>query len=899
MRRKDITPRVLAMILSAATLFSTVSTVAFANEDINTIQEVEEPQAQEEIEQTETAAEPEVIEQEAQESQPVETVSETQPASEETVPEPQPTPEPIPEPQPTQSEQEETPEVPATTQEETSETTAEEEPSEPTETEDEPTTQAEATEPEIVAPTEESEKDDPTFEKIKDTVVGGVNEAAKNIITTARDKVSDLFGNLVGALPGGEQLKAMFDFVTGLLGDEIIGNIWGDKGVDPVIEKLEEIQADIRKISATTIELKNATFLNAINTVNRISDQYIGRLVNYNKAVIELKKEPEGSDNIPALNKAVSDAKAEVIALASQTEISKELKDALAVSIQYMSNRTVGGENDNPFLINLEAKKASGSYQYGTELLAQQRQFDETVWKFFVEGLTLYTACMEINAFVAEDATDAIATAQNLAELLTGSTDGSESYIGNSVLNAIKIYHNEIRPAEDESIGQYQKKSTDAITTFKYLTNANISSDGKLTITDGTSYNNDAQMYITNFKSTSYKSYLNKLNKLINDEYLGNSDYESITLRNFITRKLGITVPEQSKYLLLSNIEFSYGNYVKAIPLDETQTSTQILRLNEQGCDNICFFTDSIASIENRAATVTYPGKPTFSFATFEEAWNFANNNQFAGDNVTIMMYQDVTANKNGDENFTRFAYGKNFASEENGRNVYGALVVNGNIIIDLNGHTINRNQDVPVAGGAVFMMRSRSSLTLKNGTITGGNTKANGGVVNSIEDHTDVTLENMTLTGNHADGYGGAVYYGYGIDYEMKDTTITNNTAGKGGGGIYCRSYQGMGTADIVVKGTIVIWDNTVNGKANNATLTDSGAKKTVFKLDKSFSRSSRIGVNSTTKDKWLDITNGCDLSKECKDCFVADRENQSLECYKGKVLRNWYICIWNNNKK
>ena len=873
MRRNNITPRILAMILSAATLFNTVSTVAFANEDINTVQEVEESQEQEEIEQTETAVEPETQAQgETEATNPTET--ESQPAETE--------------PQPTQSEQEESPEVPATTQEESPETTDE------AETE---SSQAEESESETVSDlTEEPEATEETTDSLIGDLKSKGKEVAETIISTAKDKISDLFGNLVSAFPGGEQLKAMFDFVTGLLGDEIIGNIWGDvETVDPVIEKLEEIQADIRKISATTIDLKNITFLNAINTVNRITDRYIGKLIQYNKAVIELKKEPEGSAKIPALNKAVSDAKAEVVAMASNTEISKELKDALAQSIQYMSNRTVGGSSDNPFLIHLEAKKASGSYRYGSELLAVQRQFDETVWKFFVEGLTLYTACMEINASVTEDAADATATAQNLAELLTGSNDGTESYIGNSVLNAIKIYNNEIRPAEDEGIGQYQRKSTDEIITFKFLTNANISANGELTITDGISYNNEAQMYITNFKATSYESYLNKLNKFINEEYLGKSDYQSITLRTFIKQKLGIAVPEQSKYLLLSNVRFSYGNYIKAIPLDETQTSVQIIRTNEQGCDNICFFTDSIASIENRAATVTYAGKATLNFATFEEAWNFANNNPMKGVNIVVTMYQDLTAEKKGDENFTRFAYGNNFTAEENGKKVYGALAVKGNITIDLNGHTINRNQDIPVAGGAVFMMSPGCSLTLKNGTITGGNTTGNGGAVNSISDRTDVTLENVTLTGNHADGYGGAVYYGYGIDYEMKNTTITNNTAGKNGGGIYCRSYYGINTADIVVKGTIVIWDNTVNGKANNATLTDSGAKKTIFKLDKSFSSTSRIGVNSTTKDKWLDITNASILAMANDDCFHADRENQTLESYKGYFTREWYICIKN----
>ena len=918
MRRNDITPRILAMILSAATLFSTVSTVAFANEDSNTVQEVEALQEQNEIEQTETAAEPEVIEQEAQESQPVETASETQPASEETVPETQS--ESQPETQPTQ--QEETPEVPQTTQEETPETTAE---TEPVETTVETTAEesSEATEPAAEPTTqEETETVEETTDSLIDDIKSKSKGAAEAIISTAKDKVSELFGSLIGTLPGGDYVKSLFDFLTGALGDEIIGNIWSETSeLDAVIEKLEQIQADISRISSSVIELKNANFRNAINEVHRITGQYINDLLAYNKAVSELKKEPEGSARIAELEAKVNMTKATLVSLASNPDISQTLRTNLAISIQYMSSDTLGGESDNPFLLNLAAKKADPSFRYGTDLLIQQRQFDETVWRFFAEGLTLYTACMEINASVAEDDVSAQLIAQNLAKILTGSSDGSESYIGNNVLNAINIYKTKVRLAEDEIIGEYKRKS-DEVVKFKFLTNANISNSGVLANTDG-HYNTQAEEYIMNLESNDYETYLKKLNNLIDEEYL--AEYSSITLRRFITEKLGVTVPEQSKYLLLSGIrrDINYNiNFVEVIALDETNTSIEYKYLSNGAVDNVCFFTESINSVENRAASITLPNNITLSFSTFEEAWNFANRSEWSvedsmyysdwrserfGDgsciDIPITLYQDVTAQKNGDENFTRFAYGNNFTSEQDGKTVYGALVVTGSITIDLNGHTINRNQDVPVAGGSVFTMDSRHSkygvsLTLKNGTITGGNTTGDGGAVGT-DGNNDVKLDNMVLTGNHADGYGGAVCYTGDYDYEIKDTTITNNTAGKNGGGIYCKCKLGIVIPDVSARGTVVIWDNTVNGKANNATLTDSGAKKSIFKLHSTFSKNSKIGVNSTTTDKWLDITNGCDLSKECKDCFVVDREDQSLECYKGKILKNWYICIWNNNKK
>ncbi len=219
-------------------------------------------------------------------------------------------------------------------------------------------------------------------------------------------------------------------------------------------------------------------------------------------------------------------------------------------------------------------------------------------------------------------------------------------------------------------------------------------------------------------------------------------------------------------------------------------------------------------------------------------------------------------------------------------------MVVNGDITIDLNRHTINRNLDRAVAGGSVFIMTSYSSLTLKYGTITGGNTTGNGGVV-AATDHSDVTLDNMILQGNHADGCGGAVYYGYGLDYVIKDSLIKENTAGKSGGGIYCRAYQSFETADIVAKGVIGIWGNTANGREDNAALNDLPTKKTIFKLDDSFSDDSRIGVNSSTTDKWLDITNGTDVVKRCGSVFFSDRSDRAIEIYQGTFTRQWYIRI------
>lgn len=868
MRRSDLTPRVLAMMLAAALSFTSVPVISYAQEETTSIAlengALEETQAQPvetqptEAETQNTEAQPTEAETQNTETQPQETessssASETQPAETQTVEEPQTT--------------ETEPEVPQTTQIEESET------------------------PEAEA-TSEAEPESPS---VIDIAKKAGRDQAEAIISNAKKNVANVLSTLAEVIPGGEYIKSFFDLLTGVLGDDIIGNTDDDADLSSVIEKLEEIQTTLSSVAEDVKELKNETFYVAINEIHRISGLYIGRLTAYNKAVKALKDAPATTSEEDRINLqgAVLGTRESLKRLAEKTDISETLRTNLTIAIQYMSNDTSGKAGQNPFLIYLEAKKKSPNIRYGSELLEVQHQFDKTVWTFFVEGLSLYTACMEINASFADNKDTMLDIAESLAEVLTGSTDGSDSYMGRSILNAIKFYNTEVRQKEDEVIGNYQPKIGD-VSSFKVLTNVKTLNYGnQLEPTDG-SYNTEALMYLTNFQSNDYKGYLKKLNEMINDEYL--AKYSKLKLRTFLTDKLGITVPEQSKYLILSEIRFSYGNYINVIPLDETNTSVQMLRITDQDYDNLCFFSASVSQKDDSAAAVYFSDKGTsFNFDTFEEAWNFACSYQ---SNTTITLYKDVIAKKEGDEEFTRFGTGSNFTAEENGETVYGALYVRGNITIDLNNHTINRNQDIAVAGGSVFLMDSYSTLTLKNGTVTGGNTTGNGGVVNSHDLNTRVTFDHMTLTNNHADGYGGAVYYGNGIDYDLIDTTITENTAGKNGGGIYCRSYQGLITADIVVKGVIIIRDNTVNGQPNNATLTDQPTKKTIFKLDKSFSGQSWIGVNTTSTDKWIDITDGSIRALACDTSFHCDRSDQTKECYRGHFTREWYICIYTNQK-
>ncbi len=102
------------------------------------------------------------------------------------------------------------------------------------------------------------------------------------------------------------------------------------------------------------------------------------------------------------------------------------------------------------------------------------------------------------------------------------------------------------------------------------------------------------------------------------------------------------------------------------------------------------------------------------------------------------------------------------------------------NVTLDLNNHTIDRNASEASSLGYVIEVES-GSVTIKNGTITGGKSNENGGGIYMTGG--ELTLSNVTVTGNRS-GNGGGIRVKSGT-LTMQNSNVTNNTA-KYGGGIY-----------------------------------------------------------------------------------------------------------------
>ena len=142
-------------------------------------------------------------------------------------------------------------------------------------------------------------------------------------------------------------------------------------------------------------------------------------------------------------------------------------------------------------------------------------------------------------------------------------------------------------------------------------------------------------------------------------------------------------------------------------------------------------------------------------------------------------------------------------------------LEVHNSVVVDLNGHTIDRG--MPDSGGNVIKIDWNGSLTIKDsspdksGTITGGFTRSPGGGVYVGQGCTFI-MDGGSIYGNSTmdndNCQGGGVYVGQGATFIMNDGSIINNSTyaaeeseqkGPGGG-----VYVGQGAAFIMNGGFI-----------------------------------------------------------------------------------------------
>ena len=124
-----------------------------------------------------------------------------------------------------------------------------------------------------------------------------------------------------------------------------------------------------------------------------------------------------------------------------------------------------------------------------------------------------------------------------------------------------------------------------------------------------------------------------------------------------------------------------------------------------------------------------------------------------ANSDVTIVMLHDVTEN----------------------------IEIHRSLTLDLGGHTLSGDGKKTV----VSISGENMDVTVKNGTVTGGQSEYGGGV-NIQNVAGTVTLDNCTITKNEASNAGGGVYIASSGTVRIKNGKITENNAANSGAGIY-----------------------------------------------------------------------------------------------------------------
>ena len=239
------------------------------------------------------------------------------------------------------------------------------------------------------------------------------------------------------------------------------------------------------------------------------------------------------------------------------------------------------------------------------------------------------------------------------------------------------------------------------------------------------------------------------------------------------------------------------------------------------------------------------------------------------------------------------------------------AILIDGDVKLCLNGHTIDRANGNAARDYVIRVLgKNKAHLTLTDcvgsGTIKGG---GNGGV--DIFGFCTLDMFGGTITGNTNSGvdvgqfgtfnlyggkisdnsarYGGGGVYTYG-KFTMSGGSITNNTATEKGGGVF------VDGGTFTVSGNVNITNNTVGETNNNVYL--SMANETVIGVAGALSGGARIGV---TPETWPDgngqraIATGAgpatgvtcyNMTSADMNCFQSDNGEYQISLANNTVL-------------
>ncbi len=189
---------------------------------------------------------------------------------------------------------------------------------------------------------------------------------------------------------------------------------------------------------------------------------------------------------------------------------------------------------------------------------------------------------------------------------------------------------------------------------------------------------------------------------------------------------------------------------------------------------------DSSQKAQNDSGTFGMMGEPVALAEDIETIWNNAvTQSKLEGSRITVTL----TADWKADTSTQSFGTGVGF----NLGRIY--IPKNADMVIDLNGHTIDRQLASPIESGSVICVNGTLTLkdTVGNGVIMGGNDSdgdyGGGGVL--VAD--GGTLTTSVKISNNVSAHGGGISVSRGSTLYVEGGSISQNTATSScSGGIY-----------------------------------------------------------------------------------------------------------------
>ena len=195
----------------------------------------------------------------------------------------------------------------------------------------------------------------------------------------------------------------------------------------------------------------------------------------------------------------------------------------------------------------------------------------------------------------------------------------------------------------------------------------------------------------------------------------------------------------------------------------------------------VSFFDVQAVNIKLSVNGIYYP--------SFEEGWNAA----VAAETAEVVLFDDWKANGGSMGSGSGFNGGRIYAKNR------------ANIILDLNGHIIDREMTSNSSKGQIFYIEDHAKITIcdssegHTGQIRGAN--ADDGGAFYMFDSAELMLIDVTVCNNRAEDYGGAICFEESSKVYLKGATvIRNNGTDYCGGAIYAGDDAVLEIGDNVV---------------------------------------------------------------------------------------------------